>query len=91
MSSRTLRVEPPILQPLGFQGEEYFLKIVFPINELEEEDVNDMHVPTIKGPVGKRAVILKFKIEDLPMHSLTGAILHFDVGQAIRDRFGETQ
>jgi hypothetical protein len=81
------RVEAPILQPLGFQGEEYFLKIVFPVNELEEEDIDDLHMPAIKRPAGKRAIILKFKTEDLPMHADRSAILHFDLGQAIRDRY----
>lgn len=84
----SIKVTGPIIQHLGFQGEHYHLKVVFPLQVVNEEDPNYHEVEQEQYTVGLRAVILKFRAEDLPAHGVHCEIVHFDAGRAIRDHFG---
>ena len=82
------KVTGPVVQHLGFQGDHYHLKVVFPVDRIEDTDPNYHDVEQAKTPVGMRAIILKFRAEDLPMHTVHGEILHCDIGDYLRQTYG---
>ena len=88
-TSSSYKIGKPFIQILGFQGEEFLIRIAFPVREefnMKEEDGATWQ-PSEGPEIGKRGIILKFKAEDLPMHPLGGNLLHFDLGPAMRERF----
>ena len=84
-------IGPPVIQPLGFQGEEFLLKVTFPIREVvpQTEDTDDFTPSYWAEPVVKRGIILKFKAEDLPLHRYDATLLRFDLSQVLRNHFGK--
>ena len=89
MSDTSYKVTGPVIQHLGFQGDQYLLKVVFPIHAIQDGSIEPHDVEHATEPAGMRAIIFKFRTEDLPMHSShADAIMHFDVGRAIKEHFG---
>ena len=84
----SFKVVGPVVQHLGFQGDAFQLKVVFPIYELDDVDPNYPDVEQAHRPAGMRAIVLDFRAEDLPAHSNEASILHFNVGRAVREHFG---
>jgi len=79
----TKLIEEPTLQPLGHQGEYYFLKITWPVRELTGDPTGLAPRAT---PIGRHGLVLKMRAEDLPMLPCDGPVLHFDIGYAWKEQ-----
>lgn len=75
----------PVVQHLGFEMDYFKLRVSFPIQEVIEPGVGESQ-DSVKE-VGARAVILKFRADDLPTHQAGCHTLTMDIGQAIRRQF----
>jgi hypothetical protein len=84
----SFKVTGPVVQHLGYEGDTFRLKVVFPVYEIKDENLNRHDVEQERQEAGMRAIILRFRAEDLPMHATHGEILQCNIGRDIREQFG---
>lgn len=79
----------PIVQPLGYQGDHFCFKLVFPTSRVVyAQDPSASWGDTGPGlqPHGYYGAVFKVRAEDLPQY-LTGAeLLHIDIGRLLREK-----
>jgi hypothetical protein len=86
----TQHIDEPVIQALGFDGERFCLKVVFPILRLEEEArIDDEVLVAVKETLGRYGAILKFRAEDLPRYEKGGELIVIDVGQLFQHKIHE--
>lgn len=82
------RVGMPLVQSMGLQGEFLMVRVLFAVDEvLDDPSLPEGSHQEVVRQLGKRAIILKMRTEDLPMLSADGEIPHFDVGRAIKEKW----
>jgi hypothetical protein len=83
----TLRIDPPVIQSLGMQGEHYRLKVSFPVHYITKEEDSGLCEQELVD-AGSRSIILEMRAEDLPQVAPGNETLVCDVGRHLRDKFG---
>lgn len=72
-------VQEPMITPLGYQGEHYHLRVVWPIEEIDQPPKSESRLVAYSG------LVLMMRPDHLPKHSPESHTVFFDVSKAWKD------